>query len=60
MLGIPDPWVLAGYLLTILSTCLCIGYGMINWNKEEELSPVSVDKQWEQDEIKIEENEEGL
>jgi len=33
-LGIPDPWVLAGYLLVILSTLLCIVYGAINWNKE--------------------------
>ena len=59
MLGIPEPWCLTGYLLCILSTLLCIVYGIINWNKEDE--PISAtDKQWEQEEVKIEENEEGL
>jgi len=36
ILGIPDPWVLSGYLLLIISTLLCIVYGIINWNKGED------------------------
>ena len=36
ILGIPDPWVLSGYLLVILSTLLCVVYGAINWNKGDE------------------------
>ena len=35
-LGIPDPWVLSGYILVILSTLLCVIYGIINWNKGDE------------------------
>ena len=59
MLGIPEPWCLTGYLLTILSALLCIIYGIFYWNKDDELVSIT-DKQWEQDEVKIEENEEGL
>jgi len=36
ILGIPDPWVLSGYLLVILSTLLCVIYGIVNWNKGDE------------------------
>ena len=38
ILGIPDPWVLSGYLLLIFSTLLCVVYGVINWNKGDEES----------------------
>ena len=37
MLGIEDPWIWSVYLLCILSTLLCIAYGLINWNKGAEL-----------------------
>lgn len=33
VLGIEDPWIWSVYILTILSTLLCIVYGIINWNK---------------------------
>ena len=36
ILGIPDPWVLSGYILVILSTLLCVIYGVINWNKGDD------------------------
>ena len=36
ILGIPDPWVLSGYILVILSTLLCIIYGAISWNKNDD------------------------
>ncbi len=40
MLGIIDPWIWGVYLLCILSTALCVGYGLVNWNRgadEEQL-----------------------
>ena len=33
ILGIEDPWIWGVYLGIILSTLLCIVYGVINWNK---------------------------
>jgi hypothetical protein len=36
ILGIPDPWVLSGYLLVIISTLFCVVYGLINWNKGDD------------------------
>ena len=33
MFGIADPWIAIVYLLCILSSLLCIIYGLINWNK---------------------------
>lgn len=36
ILGIPDPWVLSGYLFLILSTIACVVYGIIKWNKEDD------------------------
>jgi hypothetical protein len=35
-LGIADPWVWLVYILCILSTLLCIVYGLMNWNKGDE------------------------
>jgi len=34
MLGIPDPVVTAAYVLSILSGLLCVGYGLLNWNRD--------------------------
>ena len=36
LLGIQDPSVFWAYLLCILSTLLCVVYGLISWNKGEE------------------------
>jgi hypothetical protein len=36
MLGIADGWVVLAYLLCILSTLLCVAYGLVNWNKGDE------------------------
>ena len=33
ILGIEDPWIWEVYLGIILSTLLCIVYGIVNWNK---------------------------
>ena len=36
MLGLQDASVWLAYLLCILSTILCVVYGVINWNRGEE------------------------
>ena len=36
MLGIEDPVVALVYVLCILSAALCVGYGVIMWNKGDE------------------------
>ncbi len=44
LLGIQDIWVWLAYILSILSTVLCVVYGLINWNKgEEPVKPEDVD-----------------
>ncbi|MFP3937806.1 MAG: symporter small accessory protein [Phycisphaerae bacterium] len=54
LLGIQDPWVLAAYLLCILSTVLCVVYGLIMWNRGDE--PVeSEDISWAAHEEEVEE-----
>jgi hypothetical protein len=35
VLGMPDPWIWGAYVLLIVSTLLCVVYGIINWNKSE-------------------------
>ncbi len=43
MLGIEDKWVWLAYLLCILSTILCVVYGLINWNRgDEAVEPADV------------------
>jgi heme A synthase len=37
MLGFADIWVALAYLLSILSTLLCIIYGWIHWNDDDVL-----------------------
>ncbi len=47
-------WVGLAYLLCILSSLLCVVYGVINWNKGGE--PVKTeDVQWVKDEEQAEE-----
>jgi len=36
LLGIEGGWVVLAYLLCILSTLLCVVYGVLNWNKGDE------------------------
>ncbi len=53
MLGLSDFWIWSVYLLCLLSTLLCVIYGMINWNRDSnEVTPK--DRQWEQDEDRLE------
>ncbi len=56
MLGLEGIGVPMGFVLTIMSTILCIVYGVKNWNKgyitEEELIQ---EKKWKEEEKKVEE-----
>jgi hypothetical protein len=36
MLGIEDPWIIAGYVLMFGSALACVIYGILKWNVEEE------------------------
>ncbi len=55
MFGLEGVAVPLGLVLTLLSTLLCIGYGLINWNKgyitEEEMEQ---EKIWKQEEANVE------
>lgn len=57
MLGISDFGIWSAYLLCIASAVLCLGYGIVNWNKgqEAEADEITEELQWEQVEHKIEE-----
>ncbi|EAT16585.1 symporter small accessory protein [Desulfuromonas acetoxidans] len=56
MLGLEGTLVPLGMILTLLSTVLCIIYGLLNWNKgyitDEELSQ---EQQWNEEEKHVEE-----
>ena len=36
MFGIADPWIALAYLLCILSSVLCVVYGLMKWNSDGE------------------------
>ena len=53
MLGMGDFWVGLAYLLCILSSLVCVVYGIVNWNKGEE--PLKKeDEAWAAEEDKLE------
>ncbi len=37
MLGFGDFGVTAAYLICIISAAICVVYGLMNWNKDDEL-----------------------
>ncbi len=56
MFGIGDFSVSLAYILCILSTILCVVYGIINWNKgEPDEQDLSESSKWEKEENIIEE-----
>lgn len=55
LLGIQDPWVWLAYLLCILSTLLCVIWGLVMRNREEPEEPLEEVKQWAQEEDQVEE-----
>ena len=52
MLGIADGWVFLAYLLCILSSILCVYYGIRHWDCGGE-SGGTEQKEWLDDETKI-------
>lgn len=36
MFGLPDPSIWLAYLLCIGSTVLCVVYGVLNWNRDDD------------------------
>ncbi|WP_348531330.1 symporter small accessory protein [Methanothrix sp.] len=62
MLGIDDPWIWGVYILCILSTVLCVSYGIANWNKGEELEKQEImeEASWEAQELEMQEKELGM
>jgi hypothetical protein len=52
MIGISDPWILAGYALCILTTLVCVAYGALNWDRgrEDERSQMAEEAKWERKE----------
>ena len=61
VLGINDPWVWGAYILCILSMLLCVGYGIINWNKgEDEEEEVKEEMEWHKKEKEMEKKDLGL
>ena len=50
MLGLSGIGVALAYVLTILSTVLCVVYGIVNWNKpdeKEEKTEIVEEAAWE-------------
>ncbi|HOI70767.1 MAG TPA: hypothetical protein PL055_01970 [Methanobacterium sp.] len=62
VLGIEDPWVLGGYIGSILVMLLCVVYGIINWNKggEDEEEQIKEEIKWHKKEKEMEEEELGI
>ena len=54
MLGIEDKYVALVYILCILSTLLCLVYGIVNWNRGENVVK-DEDVRWAKEEKKVEE-----
>lgn len=56
MLNIPDPWVFFAFILSIMSSVLCIFWGVTRWNeKEEPEEPAAEVEHWAREEDKLEE-----
>jgi len=56
MLGIEDPWVVTAFILCILSALLCLVWGIIKWNQDDQESePEEKIRQWAEEEDRVEE-----
>ncbi len=56
MFGLEDPMVSMGYLLCIVTALLCVGYGIKNWNKGNEMENEQIREEinWQIEENEIE------
>jgi hypothetical protein len=61
VLGIDDPMIWGAYVLCILSTLLCIVYGLLYWNKggENEAAQIAEELRWAKKEEAMEKDELG-
>ena len=52
MLGFEGFGIFAAYVLSILSTLLCVVYGIVNWNKppQDETKEIEEEIKWEKKE----------
>jgi hypothetical protein len=57
MFGIDDPGIWGAYFLCVLSTLMCVAYGILNWDKgaEREDREIVEEMEWESREKKLEE-----
>ncbi len=48
-LGLSDFGIILAYVLCVLSTLLCVVYGIVNWNKggEDESVQITEESEWE-------------
>lgn len=56
-LGLSDFGIISAYVLCILSTLLCVVYGIVNWNKggEDESVQITEESEWESKQNEIDE-----
>ncbi len=52
MFGLADPWIVAAYLLCILSSLLCVVYGWAKWNSDGDAASDETAK-WAKEEDEI-------
>ena len=56
MLGIEDPWVVAAFVLCIVSALFCLIWGILKWNQDDpEGEPENEIRQWAEEEDRVEE-----
>ncbi len=60
-LGIPDVWVLLGFLLMIFTTIGAVVYGIIMWNRggETDEDEEEEKRRWMEEELALEEKVDG-
>jgi len=51
MFGIPDVWVLLAFVLSLGSSVLCVGWGVMRWNEADPVEEPSEElRQWNREE----------
>lgn len=57
MLGLTDIGIILAYTLCIAAAVLCVVYGIMNWNKGDEVDDKEIKEELEWDEKEAEVNE---
>ncbi len=51
MIGLADGWVLLAFVLSLGSSVLCVGWGVVRWNEEDPVEePPEELRQWRREE----------